>query len=397
MDPVANPYSPGAGTRPHELAGRGEILEDVRTSLARVARGKTVQSTVLVGLRGVGKTVVLVKIREMAETDGLIVLHTEGCEDQSLAAQLAPGLRSALLALSRVEAAKDVVRKSLGVLKSFAAGLGLSMGDFSVIYDPSVGVADSGDIKSDLPDMLVEIGRAAAAAKRVVLLLVDELQVLEEDEFSALIMAIHRINQMALPVAFVGAGLPQVLALAGNAKSYAERLFRYPEIGALKEADAVAAIEEPARAEDVKFEPEAVAELLRVTKCYPYFIQQWAYEAWNIAQGEEITWRDVLDATDEATRVLDESFFRVRFDRCTPAERSFMRGLAELGPGPRRMSDVAEVMGVKKPENLATARGSLIKKGMIYRPSHGDICFTVPLFDEFMRRIMPQLSKREIA
>lgn len=394
MDPVLNPYVPGAGTQPYELAGRGTILDAVRTSLARLALGRPIQSTVLVGLRGVGKTVLLVKIRQDAEAEDLLVLHMEGCEGESLASQLAPGLRSALLGLNKIEAAKESVKRALGVLKAFVGGFGVSLGDINVTYDASAGVADSGDIRSDLPEMLVEIGKAASAAGRVVLLVVDELQVLEEDEFAALIMAIHRINQLSLPVAFVGAGLPQVLALAGNAKSYAERLFVYREIGALNEEDAVAAIENPARAEDVKFEPEAVAEILRVTKRYPYFIQQWGSDAWNIAQGEKITWRDVLDATEEAMKALDQSFFRVRFDRCTPAERGFMRGLAELGDGTCRMSDVAEVMGVK-PDSLSGVRASLIRKGMIYRPSQGDICFTVPLFDQFMKRIMPEIPRRE--
>lgn len=393
MDPVINPYVPGAGTRPPELAGRDHILEAAQTSFARIARGRAVQSIILVGLRGVGKTVVLMRIGEAAEAEGMIVLHTEGCDDQRLAAQLTPGMRSALLSLSMVAAARDVARKSLGVLKAFAGGLGISIGDLSVNFDPSLGIADSGDIKADLPELFVEVGKAAKAAGRVVVLLVDELQVLEEDEFAALIMAIHRVNQLALPVAFVGAGLPQILAIAGNAKSYSERLFLYQDIGALTEEDAVAAIELPARLEEVEFEPEAVAEILRITKRYPYFIQQWAHEAWNIAEGEQITWRDVLDATDAATRVLDDSFFKVRFDRCTPGERTFMRGLAELGDGSKRMSDVAEALGAK-PENLASARAGLIKKGMIFSPSYGDICFTVPLFDEFMKRVVPELPRR---
>lgn len=388
MDSVRNPFVPGAGSPPPELAGRADVLDLTRTAFLRLASGRAIRPPILVGLRGVGKTVLLVKMQEMAQEEEFIIVAVEACEGHTLPELLAPGLRKALLALSMVEAAKEKAKRGLGVLKSFLGGLGLSVGDFAITYSPTLGVADSGNIETDLPDMLVELGEAAAAANRAVVMFVDELQAVRPLEFSALIMAIHKINQKKLPVAFVGAGLPQVLGLAGNSKEYSERLFVFSEIGALSEEDAVDAIVNPAKSEGVEFEPEAVSEILRVTERYPYFLQQWAHDAWNIAQGEKITWSDVLDATDTATATLDKSFFRVRFDRCRPAEKVYMRALAELGSGHRRSADIAEILGVKV-EKIAQTRASLIKKGMIFAPALGDVCFTVPLFDSFMLRAIP--------
>jgi hypothetical protein len=393
MDPVLNPFAPGAGSPPPELAGRADVLELAQTALRRLSVGRPIQQLILVGLRGVGKTVLLVKIRSMAEEEGFAIVTAEATEGKSLAALLAPELRKVLLSLSLIESAKDRVQRAVGVLKAFAGGFGFSIGEVALTYDPSVGVADSGDIEADLPDMLLELAAAAAAAKRPVLIVIDELQVLRPAEFSALIMAIHKINQKSLPVAFIGAGLPQVLGLAGNAKSYSERLFTFPVIGALTEEHAVDAIMTPAKLEGVKFEPDAIAEILNVTQRYPYFLQQWAHDAWNCAQGETITWSDVLDASETTTTALDKNFFRVRFDRCNQAEKIYMRALAELGSGNKRCSDVADILGVKA-EKVAPHRASLIKKGMIFAPALAEICFTVPLFDAFMKRAIPTLDTR---
>lgn len=207
-------------------------------------------------------------------------------------------------------------------------------------------------------------------------------------------MSIHRINQRGLPLILIGAGLPQILGLAGNSKSYAERLFRFPEIGALKTEDAIQAIQKPAADEDASFTDEAVQRLLQVTEKYPYFIQQWAYESWNVAEGTPIT-RDMVDrASEPAIAELDQSFFKVRFDRCTPSERKYMRALAEFGRGKHRSGDIAEKLGVKV-TSVAPTRSALIKKGMIYSPSHGDTAFTVPLFDDYMRRAMPHVPEAD--
>ena len=389
MNPVDNPYSPGAGNRPPELAGRDEVMEQSDIMFQRLLARRSIQPMVLVGLRGVGKTVLLRHMHDTAKKAGFEVVYAEATEGKKLPEILMAGLRKTLLALSLIEAAKDRARRSLGALKAFVAGFGLSVGDVSLSYDPTIGIADSGDLEADLADILVEVGEAAVAANKAVIIFVDELQILDKQELSALIAAIHRISQEALPVSFIGAGLPQVLALAGSAKSYAERLFVYPRIDALSEEAAIAAIEHPAAAQGIKFEADAVSEILRVTERYPYFLQQWAFCAWNIASdSKKITWSDVLDATEVARSKLDESFFRVRYDRCTPAEKTYMRALAELGKGTHRSGDVADHLGCDT-EKANQQRASLIKKAMIYAPAHGDVCFTVPMFDEFMRREIP--------
>lgn len=387
MDPVRNPFAPGAGSRPPELAGRAEVLDETRVALQRLVAKRAIQPPILVGLRGVGKTVLLVAIEDIAREEGFVVINIEACEGRSLAEILAPELRKALLNLSTVEKAKEAVRRAASVLKAFTGGFGLAMGEFTLTYDPTLGVADSGDIENDLPDLLLEVARAADAAGRPVAIIIDELQVLKQAEFSALIMAIHKVSQRQLPLAFIGAGLPQILGLAGNCKSYAERLFKFPGIGALTEEDAVEAIVNPARAEGVEFEPEAIAEILQVTERYPYYLQQWAFDSWNIAEGDEITWRDALDAFDRSTKTLDENFFLVRYDRCSATEKVYMRALADLGSGAQTCDEVAGVLGVT-PEEIADQREALIKKGMIYAPAPTHVCFTVPLFDAYMRRTL---------
>ncbi|HYF88439.1 ATP-binding protein [Azospirillum sp.] len=393
MDRVRNPYAPGAGNPPPELAGRSSVLDDARVALQRIAIGRAAQSSILVGLRGVGKTVLLVRIKEIAEEQSYKTHIVEAHEAKPFAELIAPGLRSLLLSLSRFENGKDKVRRGLRVLKSFLGSIKVKVGelDIELGIESETGVADSGDIEVDLPNLFLAVGDAAKAVGCPVALFVDELQYLSEKEFSALIMSIHKISQAQLPLTLIGAGLPQILGLAGESKSYSERLFRYPKIGALDEIDAEAAIAGPAIAEGASFKPEAIKEILRVTERYPYFLQQWAHDAWNIASGPSITYGDVVRATDISIRTLDESFFRVRFDRCTPSEKRYMRALAEFGPGAHRSGDVADCLGLKT-TSVGPTRGKLIKKGMIYSPQHGDTAFTVPLFDSYMRRVMPTLE-----
>jgi AAA ATPase domain len=393
MDPVRNPYAPGAGTPPPELAGRSEFINEATVALRRTEVGRPTQSPILVGLRGVGKTVLLVKINDLADKEGFHTISVEAHEGKTLPQLLAPGLRKVLLSLSTVESAKEFGRRGLRVFRSFLDAVKVKINDveLGLTISPEVGSADSGDIESDLPDLMLAIGHAAKAAKRPVALLIDELQYLSEDEFSALIMSIHKLNQSSLPVILIGAGLPQILGLAGASKSYAERLFKFPEIGALDEMDAINAIVNPARDEGVTFEKAALAQILKLTERYPYFLQQWAHEAWNVAEGNQIKAKDVLAANNNAISVLDEGFFKVRFDRCTPSERKYMRALAELGSGIQRSGDIAQLLKVKT-ASVAPTRSSLIKKGMIYSPSHGDTAFTVPLFDQYMKRAIPKAS-----
>lgn len=393
MDPVRNPFAPGAGNPPPELAGRASILDGTRIALQRVAIGRPAQSSILVGLRGVGKTVLLVRMNEMAEGQGYRTLPVEAHEGKALPDLITPGLRSILFSLSTVEGAKDKARRGLRVLKSFLSGVTVKVQDLEIglSIGSEAGSADSGDLEADLPALFVAVGEAARAASSPVALLIDELQYLSAREFSALIMAMHKVSQANLPLVLIGAGLPQILGLAGESKSYAERLFTFPRIGALDEADARTAVAGPAVEEGARIDEAAIAEVLRVTERYPYFLQQWAHDSWNVAKDDLITRADVVAATEIAVRTLDGGFFRVRFDRCTPSEKRYMRALAELGPGAHRSGDVAERLGART-SSFGPTRDKLIRKGMIYSPQHGEIAFTVPLFDAYMRRTMPNLD-----
>lgn len=393
MDRVRNPFAPGAGSPPPELAGRHDIIEAAETALKRVALGKPSQSPILVGLRGVGKTVLLVKIQNTAEALGYKTVHIEAHEGKTLPELIVPGIRSTFFSLSLSAKAKDKARRGLRVLKSFMNGFRVSIAEVEIglSIDAETGTADSGDIEVDLPELILALGEAAQSAGNAVAFFIDEMQYLSEKEFSSLIMAIHRCNQKSLPVIIVGAGLPQIMGLAGNSKSYAERLFTYPNIGALNDEDAKVAIVSPIHTELAKIEAAAVNQILRVTQKYPYFLQQWGHEAWNIAEGDTIKAADIYQATNNALSKLDESFFKVRLERCTKAEKRYMRALAELGAGSSRSGDVADILGVKV-NSTGPVRSSLIKKGMIYAPSYGDVEFTVPLFHEYMKRAMPSLG-----
>ena len=389
MDPVRNPFAPGAGNPPPELAGRALLLSSAQIALQRVASGRSTQSMILVGLRGVGKTVLLVKIREQAEQLGYRTAFVEAHEGKTLAEMLLPSIRNLLFSLGMIDGAKEKARRGLRVLRGFLGGLKLSMGelDLEIGLDPERGVADSGDLENDLPNLLLVVAEAAQAAGRSVALLIDELQYFEQAEFSALIMSMHKISQSNLPFIMFGAGLPQVLALAGESKSYSERLFRYPAIGALDPQDAIAALRAPIEQEEAAITDAALSKILEVTGAYPYFLQQWGHDAWNVTDGNIIRVDDIARASEAAIRTLDEGFFKVRFDRCNPSERRYMRALAELGSGAHRSGDVAQLLGLKT-TSVGPTRGKLIRKGMIYAPAHGDTEFTVPLFDEYMRRVM---------
>jgi hypothetical protein len=344
----------------------------------------------LVGLRGVGKTVLLDQMRRDAEADGLHTVRIEAPENRSLPALLAPALRLALLHLSKKQAAKDYAVRGLKALAGFASKLKLTYHDIEVglDYDPEPGLADNGDLEGDLGTLLIQVGAAAKAAGTSVVLFIDELQYVEEPQMAALISALHRCSQERLPVTVVGAGLPQLRARMGEAKSYAERLFDFSEIGPLNPPDARDAIVRPAENEGAKIEDQAVDLIISKTQGYPYFLQEWGKHAWDLAPASPIRYEDVLNASDEAIAALDESFFRVRFDRLTPTEKKYLRAMAELGPEPHRSGDIADKLR-RSVTSLGPTRAGLIAKGMIWSPTHGDTAFTVPLFDEFMKRIMP--------
>jgi hypothetical protein len=372
------------------LAGRDELRETVRICVERLRRGNPTKSVLMVGLRGVGKTVLLDRMRSDAEVSGIHTLRIEAPEGRSLPALLAPQLRLALLRLSRIEVAKSVAQRALRGLAGFAKSLKMKYGDIEVglDLDPEPGLADNGDLELDLTALLEEVGKAAKQAGTALVLFIDELQYVNESELAALISALHRCSQQQLPVCVVGAGLPQLRGRAGNAKSYAERLFDYPEVGPLPELAARRALVKPAADKNVAFIPDAVDRIISQTRGYPYFLQEWGKHAWDVATASPIDESDVNAASTQAVAALDESFFRVRFDRLTPLQKRYLRAMAELGPGPHRSGDIAEKLS-RKVTALGPTRNGLIGKGMIWSPNHGDTAFTVPLFDEFMKRIMP--------
>lgn len=393
MDKIKNPFSPGAGSPPPELAGRAGILEQADVLLGRVRAKRPEKSLLLTGLRGVGKTVLLNEIDRMAQRTDYRTILVEAHEGKSLPVLLAPHLRRLLFDLDRIAGAGDKVRRSIAVLKSFVGAIKITVGELDIGLDiePEAGAADSGDLEIDLPSLFTAVGEAAQERGAAVAILIDEIQYFSSSELSALIMAMHKMQQRQLPLVLIGAGLPILPGLVGESKSYAERLFSFPEVGPLPEPDVIKALQDPVRAAGETFEPAALHEIFRLTKGYPYFLQEWGYQAWNHAAASPITLRVIQEASDLVSRRLDENFFRVRFDRLTPREKMFLRAMAELGPGPYRTGDVADKLNVKI-NTLGPLRAGLIKKGMVYSPSYGDMAFTVPLFDEFMRRAIPMFE-----
>lgn len=390
MDPIRNPYAPGAGTPPPELAGRDDIRESVRIVLERTKIGRPTKSMLMVGLRGVGKTVLLDLMREQAEARGIYALRIEAPENRSLPAMLAPQLRVALLRLSNKQAAKQLAQRALRGLAGFVGALKMKYQDIEVglDFEPESGLADNGDLEIDLQALFEVVGAAAKADATCMALFIDELQYVEENELAALITALHRMAQRQLPVVMFGAGLPQVRGRMGQAKSYAERLFEFPAIGPLSPEDAKRAIAKPAKDEGVEIEPLALDAIVSQTQCYPYFLQEWGKHVWDVAEHTPITAANVEVASQQTIAALDQSFFSVRFDRLTPVEKRYMRAMAQLGAGPHRSGDIANTLN-RRVSSLAPTRNQLINKGMIWSPSHGDTAFTVPMFDQFMQRIMP--------
>lgn len=392
MDLIKNPFSPGAGSPPPELVGRDLILEQARILIGRIKHKRSEKSMLLTGLRGVGKTVLLNDIERMAKESGCQTISIEAHENKALAPMIVPYLRSVLFDLDRMSGMRDKVKRGLAVLRSFIGSIQLTVHDitFGLDIEPERGTADSGDLEIDLPNLFIAVGEAAEDRKSVIVLLIDEIQCFHRLELGALIMAMHKIQQRQLPIVLIGAGLPILPGLVGASKSYAERLFSFPNIDALSEIDAATALNKPAQAQGVIFESSALKEIYRLTKGYPYFLQEWGYQAWNRAVTSPITLQLVQETTQTVISRLDANFFRVRFDRLTPSEKYFLRAMAELGPNAHRSGDVANVLNTKV-GSLGPVRAKLLKKGMIYSPAYGDIAFTVPLFDEFMIRAIPHL------
>ena len=387
MDPARNPYAPGAGKQPPLLTGRDGVLAEAALKLRRLSGGFNTRDVLLLGLRGVGKTVLLNAVEDDADAGGHHVIIIEAPEGETLPSLLVPRLRRVITRFSRVEQARQHARRAMEALGSFAKAFKVTYGDFELGLDVEIPAADSGNLELDLPELFIAVGRAAKSAGASVVILIDEVQYLSRVDFAGLIVALHRVSQKALPILFIGSGLPQVAGLAGDAKSYAERLFEYVQVGPLDKEAAYAALEGPAAQQGVRYGQEALGEIYRQTRGYPYFLQEWGRHAWNVAGGREIDVADVAAATELAFARLDEGFFNVRFDRLTPKEQDYLHAMARLGSGPHKSGEIAERMD-SSVQSVGSARRALIKKGMIYSPMHGQTAFTVPLFDEFMLRRM---------
>lgn len=398
MDPIKNPFSPGAGSPPPELVGRDGVLEMARILLGRVRLNRPEKSIILTGLRGVGKTVLLNEMERIADREDYHTILVEAVEGKSLPAILLPELRRLLFALSRKAKAGHGVKRAWAVMKSFLGAIKVSYGDFEMglDVDPEKGVADTGDLELDLPSLLMSIAEAAAEKESAIVVLIDEIQYFGRKELSSLIMALHKMQQRRLPLALIGAGLPIIPGLAGKSKSYAERLLHFPVIGPLSRDDSARALNEPVRNEGVVFEQDALEEIFEMTRGYPYFLQEWGYQSWNSASKSPIGLREVRNASQIVVKRLDENFFRVRFDRLTPKEKEFLRAMAELGGETKKTKSVADLLGVKHSQ-MSPCRANLIRKGMIFMPRYGDLSFTVPLFGEFMKREMPEFSPIEFS
>ena len=390
MSPLENPFAPGAGVPPPELAGRDELLETIHIAAERTRRRLAARSLLLLGLRGVGKTVVLGRAQERAAEAGLTTVMIEASDRSPLPALLAAELHGALLRMSRQRRVRALATRALGVLAGFAAALTVKYGDVELGIGAPVepGVADSGDLELDLAALFETLGSAASEAETAPFVIVDELQYVPKAELAALCAALHRAAQRRLPILLAGAGLPQIRAQVADAKTYAERLFEFREVGPLDEPASGDAVAIPIRAQEADMAPDALAMIVAETKGYPYFLQEWGKHVWDVAERSPIAADDVTRASEEVTAALDAGFFRARFDRLTPAQKRYLRAMAELGPGPHRSGEIALELG-RKVTALAPTRAQLIAKGMVWSAARGDTAFTVPLFDRFMRRIMP--------
>ena len=393
MDPVSNPYTPNAGARPQAVVGRDDQLLSFDLLLRRLKMGRTEQSMIITGLRGVGKTVLLGQFRSKALASDWVVVELEVSkhDDQRFRFDVASRRRTALLELSPRAKWNQRVEQAVAVLKSFTLSIDQA-GSFTVGMStpPAEGYGDHGDLTLDLTDLLVALGEAAQSVGRGVVLLFDEIQFLQPPQLEALIAALHKLVQRELPATLVGAGLPQIAELAGDAKSYAERLFKFPRIGERSDSDARRALAEPAEQEGVTFTDDALDLAVAVTGGYPYFIQELGHALWAVATGHEVTKADVISTIPIYESKLDASFFRVRLDRATELQRAYLRAMAGLGPLPQKAADVAAVLR-RQSTQLGPTRAELINMGLLYTPEHGYAAFTVPHFDQFMLRAMPNL------
>jgi len=394
MKAERNPYTPNAGAVPPVIAGREDLEKRFSVLLSRVLNGRSEQSMIVTGLRGVGKTVLLEQFRKVAEAQNWVVIDREinKHEEDDFRRSLTGWMHSALLRLSPKERWSERLKTALGVLRSFSLSVDPE-GRLSGGIDVEIqhGYADQGVLQQDVTDLFVAVGEAAKEHKRGIILLLDEIQFLTPAQLEAIIAGLHKTIQRGFPVTLVGAGLPQIPELAGDAKSYAERLFVFPQIGNLTPDQARLALEEPAREEGVTWTGPALDLAIAQTEGYPYFLQELGYAAWQVAHDNVITEDDVRQALPVYESKLDSSFFRVRLDRATELQRAYLRVMASLGSEPQKAADVAAIMG-RTSSQVAPARAELVNMGLLYTPQHGYAAFTVPQFDRFMKRAMPTFT-----
>ena len=396
MNPLDNPFAPGAGTPPPELAGRDALLGSIHVAAERTRRLLAARSVLVLGLRGVGKTVLLDRVHDRTQADGFTTIMIEATERSALPALLAAELHRALLRLSRQQRVRDLVSRAMRVLAGFVSGLNAKYGGIELGIDAPAepGEGDSGDLELDLVALFEAVGATASASDTALIVLIDELQHVPKAELAALCAALHRAAQRRLPILLAAAGLPALRAQVAEAKTYAERLFEFHEIGPLDEEASGDALAKPIRARDADITPDALKMVIDETHGYPYFLQEWGKHAWDLAESSPIDAGDVARASNEVAASLDAGFFRARFDRLTPAEKRYLRAMAELGPGPHRSGEIARILD-RKVTSLGPTRAQLIAKGMIWSAARGDTAFTVPSFDRFMRRIMPGPAWRD--
>jgi hypothetical protein len=391
VDPIKNPYTPNAGARPPELAGRGAQIESFRVLVGRLKAGTTEKSMIITGLRGVGKTVLLNTFEDIAEAEGFRTSFRELDGSSSISELLARDVHKTLAQLSLTKRVGDNVRAALSGLSAFTlkdpSGYELSV-DLRRISDARL-------LAEDMTEIFLATGEALIDRKTGFVLFLDELQFIQENEFRAIISALHRATQKGLPISLAAAGLPQIPQLAGEARSYAERLFDFPSIGQLDTGDAKAALVTPAKQRGAAYRADALDRMLELTQGYPFYLQEFGKHVWNVANTSPITLADVELATPIAVAALDQTIYEVRIQRATEKERRYMRAMAEMGPGPYKAGRIAAKMG-DKTTNLSRVRQSLLDKGLIYATEdYGFLDFTVPRFDEFMRRHMPYRSPRK--
>lgn len=393
MDRLHNPFTPGAGALPPELAGRAHVIEDGQVLAGRALLGRYEKSLLLIGLRGVGKTVLLKHLADEAGKSGVIPIQVEVRGSKGDIEELLLRLKDALYLLDFSTKVKRGVKYAFSVLRNFVRAFAVNVGDVGLSVEMAQGVASTGNMELDLSEVLKACARAAKESGRAIGLYIDELQGLDIEAMRGIIVALHHAAQESLPIYLVGSGLPSIRSLVGKSKTYAERMFNYSEIGALSAADAEAAVANPMNDNGVRIEAAAVAEIFRITRGYPYFLQEYGYQLWQAADVPQITRETVLGLANVVEARLDDNFFDVRFDRVSNAERAFLRVMADLeSEGVVPMAEISKKMG-RTAAALSPVRAALIKKGMLYSPQHGEIAFTVPLFGDYMKRAMPEKER----